>query len=187
MPELQPPASRTEPLLDRLMFELSLNDITYPLRMTPATSEIYNNLRRLVEELMERHVINFRGLCNQLADTEETNDLETLTAIGTSLFDGGCRTWGRVVSLIALVCCAMRTRQRSRPDQSEEIAINMASSLSTYLDQEFEPDMRRLYGGWESLGRDLPDPNLTEGKIKKWLLGSVILFGACSLTAIMTN
>jgi len=191
MPEYQPTTttSETYEIIRRLLLEMSKHDVIYPDHMTSSTLNICNNLRRLVTDLMDRHAISFRGICNLFKDIDdqEVNDLEAFRAIGQTLFeDGGCTTWGRVLSLIALACCAMRTRQESRPDKSKQIAVTMASSLSKYLDGEFESDMRQL-GGWDSLGREFPDPNLLEGRVKKLFFGSILVLGACSLKAILTN
>jgi len=188
MPEFQQETSPSETalLIRRLLLELSGNELTNSDRISASTAETYNNLRRLVEDAMDRYSITFRGICNRLSDGQHVDDMEALRGIGRTLFNRGCNTWGRVISLTSLVCCVMKMRQKSRPGESREIPTNMASFLARYLDEEFEPEMKKL-GGWATLQRDLPNPNLTETRVKKWLLGSVIVFGTASLKALMID
>jgi len=173
----------------RLLLKISTCDVTDSDRLTSSNSDIYNNLSRLVGEAMEKYEITFRGISRQLTDVndEEPINLGALRAIGGTLFDdGGCRTWGRVISLISLVCCSMKARQRCEPGERRETAVQMAETLAQYLTEEFDGDMTRL-GGWETLEHTFPDPNLRDVQIRGWLFNSALILGACSLKALMTN
>jgi len=184
--------SATHELIHRLISIKSGYDVTGLPRLNEAKTRVYNNLLRMVDETSVKYSISFTSLARQLElnavstnnnDPETNRDLVEFRAIGAKLFEGGCRTWGRVISLVALTCQMAVSRAGGGSGGVQEVE-HMINAFSSYLDEECGVNMRHL-GGWESFEKVFPDPDLQQATTLKWLLGSAVVLGLSSLQQIL--
>jgi len=184
---------KTYQIIRRLVYVKAGYDCTGHGRLDADTFRIYRNLERLVDDTTDKYDVAFTGLCRKLEhrpdvinrdDQEASRQLNEFRTIGGGLFEGGCKTWGRVISLIALTCKIVVNRVAR--GEGEKAVGDIAKVFSAYLDEVCEPDMRCL-GGWDALERVFPDPDLQQAKTLKWFVGSVVVLGLSSLQMIMAN
>ncbi|CAM5175015.1 unnamed protein product [Eretmochelys imbricata] len=57
-------------------------------------------LRRVGDGVMEKHQIAFQGMLRKL-DIKNEEDLKSVTAVATHVFNDGVTNWGRIVTLIS--------------------------------------------------------------------------------------
>ncbi|KAL4629524.1 hypothetical protein GN956_G16514 [Arapaima gigas] len=86
-------------------------------------------LRRVVEELLEKHRLVYQGMIQKL-DLARGDDTSYITTVAKNLFSDGYTNWGRVASLVAfgaVVCQQLK-------DSGREHCIDaVATQISNYL------------------------------------------------------
>ncbi|CAM4695964.1 induced myeloid leukemia cell differentiation protein Mcl-1 [Caretta caretta] len=65
-----------------------------------AMEKALGTLRRVGDGVMEKHQIAFQGMLRKL-DIKNEEDLKSVTAVATHVFNDGVTNWGRIVTLIS--------------------------------------------------------------------------------------
>ncbi|KPP69145.1 hypothetical protein Z043_112122 [Scleropages formosus] len=102
-------------------------------------------MRRVVEELLEKHHLVYQGMIQKLDVDHREDDTSFVTAVAKNLFSDGHTNWGRIASLIAFgaVVC-----QRLKDSGREHCVDSVASQISSYLVTE-QQDWLSNNKGWE--------------------------------------
>ncbi|XP_042346017.1 induced myeloid leukemia cell differentiation protein Mcl-1b [Plectropomus leopardus] len=87
-------------------------------------------MKRVVEDVLEKHRYAYNGMVNKLSLDNRGDDASFVGAVAKSLFADGTTNWGRVASLVAfgaVVCQHMKEKGR------ENCVELVGQEISTYL------------------------------------------------------
>jgi Apoptosis regulator proteins, Bcl-2 family len=173
-------------LAHRLIQEIVMETRT-SAPMTNYTREVYNNLKRIVVDQLEKNESTFVSMCEMLDLTSIRNEYpnegridikrKTLQKIADSMSADGCTNWGRVITLIAF-CCQVAKLNIREIDHSDQFAHEIADFIAQYLDNEM--NLLNL-GGWDTLASSFPEKPHVKTLICKGLLNTFVGLAICSL------
>ncbi|KAM6936737.1 induced myeloid leukemia cell differentiation protein Mcl-1b [Lycodopsis pacificus] len=87
-------------------------------------------MRRVVEDVLEKHRYAFNGMVNKLSLDDRSDDTSFVRLVAKSLFADGTTNWGRIASLVAfgaVVCQYLKERGRGNCVEL------VGQEISTYL------------------------------------------------------
>ncbi|TDH11305.1 hypothetical protein EPR50_G00059610 [Perca flavescens] len=87
-------------------------------------------MKRVVEDVLEKHRYAYNGMVNKLSLDERTDDASFVSAVAKSLFADGTTNWGRIASLIAFGAVVS---QYLKERGSENCVELVGQEISTYL------------------------------------------------------
>jgi len=93
-------------------------------------SEAHSTMKRVVEDVIEKHRYLYNGMINKLELDERGDDMSFMSSVATSLFSDGTTNWGRIASLVAfgaVVCQYLKKKDR------EQCVELVGHEISTYL------------------------------------------------------
>ncbi|XP_054476983.1 induced myeloid leukemia cell differentiation protein Mcl-1b [Anoplopoma fimbria] len=102
-------------------------------------------MKRVVEDLLEKHRYAFNGMINNLSLDERSDDASFVRAIAKSLFADGTTNWGRIASLVAfgaVVCQYLKEKGRGNCVEL------VGQEISTYLLSD-QRDWLVKNNGWD--------------------------------------
>ncbi|KAM6967740.1 induced myeloid leukemia cell differentiation protein Mcl-1b [Aplochiton taeniatus] len=89
-----------------------------------------STMRRVVEDVIEKHRYAYNGMILKLGLEEKEDDMSFIMSVAKSLFNDGTTNWGRIASLVAfgaVVCQHLKEKGR---DHCVDL---VGSEISTYL------------------------------------------------------
>jgi len=94
-------------------------------------SEAHSTMKRVVEDVIEKHRYLYNGMINKLELDERGDDMSFMSSVATSLFSDGTTNWGRIASLVAFgaVVCQYLKKKKDR----EHCVRLVGQEISTYL------------------------------------------------------
>ncbi|XP_051991848.1 induced myeloid leukemia cell differentiation protein Mcl-1-like [Xyrauchen texanus] len=101
-------------------------------------------LRRVVDGILTKHRITYKGMMQKLQVDSRPDDMDFLTSIAQKMFSDGSTNWGRISSLVAfgaVVCMCLKEAQRER------CIDRVAERISSYLMSE-QHDWLLKNKGW---------------------------------------
>lgn len=107
-------------------------------------SERLSVMKRVVEDLLEKHRYAYNGMKNKLSLDDRGDDVRFVGAVARSIFEDGTTNWGRIVSLLAFgatVCQYYMTKGR------ENCVERVGQEISTYLLSD-QRDWLAKNNGW---------------------------------------
>ncbi|XP_030012879.1 induced myeloid leukemia cell differentiation protein Mcl-1-like [Sphaeramia orbicularis] len=101
-------------------------------------NEALSTMKRVVEDLLEKHRYAYNGMINKLSLDDRGDDMRFVSAVATSLFEDGTTNWGRVASLVAfgaVVCQYLKKKGRENCVElvGEEISAYLLSDQRDWL------------------------------------------------------
>jgi len=93
-------------------------------------SEAQSTMKRVVEDVIEKHRYLYNGMINKLELDERGDDMSFMSSVAKSLFSDGTTNWGRIASLVAfgaVVCQYLKKKDR------EQCVSLVGHEISTYL------------------------------------------------------
>lgn len=93
-------------------------------------SEAHSTMKRVVEDVIEKHRYLYNGMINKLELDERGDDMSFMSSVAKSLFSDGTTNWGRIASLVAfgaVVCQYLKKKDR------EQCVQLVGHEISTYL------------------------------------------------------
>ncbi|XP_069568018.1 induced myeloid leukemia cell differentiation protein Mcl-1b [Brachyistius frenatus] len=93
-------------------------------------SKSLSTMKRVVEDVLEKHRLAYNGMVNKLSLDDRGDDVTFVTAVAKNLFADGTTNWGRIASLVAfgaVVCQYQKDRNR------ENCVELVCQEISTYL------------------------------------------------------
>ncbi|XP_069031073.1 induced myeloid leukemia cell differentiation protein Mcl-1b [Embiotoca jacksoni] len=93
-------------------------------------SKSLSTMKRVVEDVLEKHRFAYNGMVNKLSLDDRGDDVTFVTAVAKNLFADGTTNWGRIASLVAfgaVVCQYQKERNR------ENCVELVCQEISTYL------------------------------------------------------
>ncbi|XP_074509123.1 induced myeloid leukemia cell differentiation protein Mcl-1b [Sebastes fasciatus] len=115
-----------------------LRDYTGLSRAQWNESRALATMKRVVEDVLEKHRYAYNGMVNKLSLDDRTDDASFVSAVAKSLFADGTTNWGRVASLVAfgaVVCQYLKERGRENCVElvGQEIATYLLSDQRDWL------------------------------------------------------
>ncbi|XP_051520074.1 induced myeloid leukemia cell differentiation protein Mcl-1a [Myxocyprinus asiaticus] len=101
-------------------------------------------LRRVVDDILTKHQITYKGMMQKLQVDSQTDDMDFLSSIAQKMFNDGSTNWGRISSLVAfgaVLCVRLKEAQR------EHCIDRVAEQISSYLISE-QHDWLLKNKGW---------------------------------------
>lgn len=137
-------------------------------------------MKRVVENLLEKHRFVYNGMINKLSVDDRGDDVTFISSVAQSIFDDGTTNWGRIASLIsfgAVVCQYLKTKGR------ESCVERVAQEISTYLlsDQREWLIRNNAWDGFVDFFR-VEDP---ESKVRNTLMAVAGLAGIGATLAML--
>ncbi|XP_078108248.1 induced myeloid leukemia cell differentiation protein Mcl-1b [Sander vitreus] len=115
----------TRQLIDRF-----LRDFTGLSKSQWNESRALTTMKRVVEDVLEKHRYAYNGMINKLLLDERTDDASFVSAVAKSLFADGTTNWGRIASLVAFgAVVSQYLKERGR----ENCVALVGQEISTYL------------------------------------------------------
>lgn len=108
-------------------------------------SEALSTMKRVVEDLLEKHRYAYNGMINKLSLDDRGDDVRFVSAVATSLFEDGTTNWGRVASLVAFGAVVCQYLKNTGRDHCVE---PVAQEISTYLLSQ-QRDWLLQNNGWD--------------------------------------
>lgn len=93
-------------------------------------SEAHSTMKRVVEDVLQKHQYLYNGMINKLELDERGDDMSFMSSVAKSLFSDGTTNWGRIASLVAfgtVVCMYLKKEDR------EQCVSLVGHEISTYL------------------------------------------------------
>jgi len=135
-------------------------------------SEYAKTMRRLVEQVLDKHSSLFRGLVTRLSTANM--DLSTsVRVIADEEFGDGEANWGRIVTLCAFVA---RLSQHFQENNMADNVDVLASFLRSYFADRLN-DWIATQGGWDQFTRRFRCDSSLEPTIFKGLLATGLALG----------
>ncbi|KAI7798672.1 induced myeloid leukemia cell differentiation protein Mcl-1a [Triplophysa rosa] len=101
-------------------------------------------LRRVVDDILEKHRITYKGMAQRLQLDSQSDDMDFISSIAHKMFSDGSTNWGRITSLVAfgaVVCVRLKELQK-------EICVDrVAEHISSFLISE-QRDWLLSNKGW---------------------------------------
>ncbi|XP_030644973.1 induced myeloid leukemia cell differentiation protein Mcl-1a [Chanos chanos] len=120
--------------LENQTFEL-LRDfyLEYPDLSRLRKNRMLNTLRRVVEDVVQKHKIAFNGMVQKLKLGEQPDDMQVVGSVAKSIFSDGTTNWGRIATLVAFgALVSQRLKEAKRESCVENVALQISSYLSAY-------------------------------------------------------
>ncbi|KAJ8398435.1 hypothetical protein AAFF_G00426900 [Aldrovandia affinis] len=97
-----------------------------------------STMRRVVENLIEKHHFAYNGMIHKLSLDQQEDSLSFISCVAKNLFSDGTTNWGRIASLVAfgaLVCKHLKEsgREHCVPVVSQEISSYLLSDQRDWL------------------------------------------------------
>ncbi|KAM7382915.1 hypothetical protein PAMP_002610 [Pampus punctatissimus] len=93
-------------------------------------SKALSTMKRVVEDLLEKHIYSYNGMINKLSLEDRGDDVTFISAVAKSLFADGTTNWGRVASLVAFGAVVCQNFKESGRENCVEL---VGHEISTYL------------------------------------------------------
>ncbi|XP_075996232.1 induced myeloid leukemia cell differentiation protein Mcl-1b [Genypterus blacodes] len=93
-------------------------------------SKALTTMKRVVDDLLEKHRYAYNGMMNKLLMDEVGDDMSFVASVAKSLFGDGTTNWGRIGALVAfgaVVCQHLKAKNR------EHCVEPVAQEICTYL------------------------------------------------------
>ncbi|KAM4568202.1 induced myeloid leukemia cell differentiation protein Mcl-1b [Fundulus diaphanus] len=94
------------------------------------TKKSLSTMKRVTEDLLEKHRYAYNGMIRKLKLNEKSDDMGFVTSVAVSLFSDGTTNWGRIASLVAfgaVLCQHLKQNGRGH-------CVDLVSrEISTYL------------------------------------------------------
>ncbi|XP_059195688.1 induced myeloid leukemia cell differentiation protein Mcl-1b isoform X2 [Centropristis striata] len=93
-------------------------------------SRALSTMKRVVEDVLEKHRYAYNGMINKLSLDDRPDDASFVSAVAKSLFADGTTNWGRVASLLAfgaVVCQYLKEKDR------QNCVELVGKEITTYL------------------------------------------------------
>ncbi|XP_033496908.1 induced myeloid leukemia cell differentiation protein Mcl-1b [Epinephelus lanceolatus] len=137
-------------------------------------------MKRVVEDVLEKHRYAFNGMINKLSLDDRRDDDSFVSAVAKSLFADGTTNWGRVASLVAfgaVVCQYLKEKGR------ENCVELVAQEISTYLLSD-QRDWLVKNNGWDGFVEffRVADP---ESKVRNTLMAFAGFAGIGATLALL--
>lgn len=137
-------------------------------------------MRRVVEDVLEKHRYAFNGMINKLSLDNRRDDDTFVSAVAKSLFADGTTNWGRVASLVAfgaVVCQYLKEKGR------ENCVELVGQEISTYLLSD-QRDWLVKNNGWDGFVEffRVADP---ESKVRNTLMAFAGFAGIGATLALL--
>lgn len=122
-------------------------------------NEALSTMKRVVEDLLEKHRYAYNGMINKLSLDDRGEDMRFVSAVAKSLFEDGTTNWGRIASLVAfgaVVCQYLKKNGR------ENCVEMVGQEISTYL-LSYQRDWLLKNKSWDGFVEffRVPDPEST--------------------------
>jgi len=145
-------------------------------KQSPALS----TMKRVVENLLEKHRYAYNGMINKLSLDDRGDDVTFIGAVAKSIFEDGTTNWGRIASLIAfgaVVCQYLKTKGR------ENCVELVGQEISSYL-LSYQRDWLVRNNAWEGFVEffTVEDP---EGSVRHALMAVAGLAGIGATLAML--
>ncbi|XP_053182269.1 induced myeloid leukemia cell differentiation protein Mcl-1b [Scomber japonicus] len=114
----------------RQLIKHFLRDYTGLSKPRWSESKPLSTMKRVVEDVLEKHRYAYNGMINKLSLDDRDDDMRFVSAVATSLFADRTTNWGRVASLVAfgaVVCQYLKEKGR------ENCVELVAEEISMYL------------------------------------------------------
>ncbi|XP_070691669.1 induced myeloid leukemia cell differentiation protein Mcl-1b [Pempheris klunzingeri] len=93
-------------------------------------SKELSTMKRVVQDVLEKHRYAYNGMINKLSLDERGDDTRFVSAVAKSLFADGTTNWGRIASLVAFgAVVSQYLKERGR----ENCVDLVGQEISTYL------------------------------------------------------
>ncbi|KAL7393792.1 hypothetical protein ABVT39_016038 [Epinephelus coioides] len=137
-------------------------------------------MKRVVEDVLEKHRYAFNGMINKLSLDDRRDDDSFVSAVAKSLFADGTTNWGRVASLVAfgaVVCQYLKEKGR------ENCVELVGQEISTYLLSD-QRDWLVKNNGWDGFVEffRVADP---ESKVRNTLMAFAGFAGIGATLALL--
>lgn len=146
---VQTPAKMNDDKICKVSLELAKDIVLHSVNRAPyhPPSTYASNMRRLVDKILTRHDILYKGMVKKL-NFAEVDVHTTCRSIADELFADGKINWGRIVALYAFVARLAKHFADHGLD-SDEYTTTLASYLGDYVVDKLH-DWISLQGGWVS-------------------------------------
>ncbi|XP_068587552.1 induced myeloid leukemia cell differentiation protein Mcl-1b [Cebidichthys violaceus] len=122
----------------RQLISRFLGDFTGLSKSQWNESRSLKTMKRVVEDVLEKHRYAFNGMVNKLSLDDRSDDASFVRAVAQSLFADGTTNWGRIASLVAfgaVVCQYLKEKGRGNCVElvGHEISTYLLSDQSDWL------------------------------------------------------
>lgn len=93
-------------------------------------SKALSTLKRVVDDVLEKHRYAYNGMLNRLALDHRGDDASFVGAVAKSLFGDGTTNWGRIVSLVAFGAVVSQSLKEKGRDNCVDL---VGQEISSYL------------------------------------------------------
>ncbi|XP_034730523.1 induced myeloid leukemia cell differentiation protein Mcl-1b [Etheostoma cragini] len=93
-------------------------------------SRALTTMKRVVEDVLDKHRYAYNGMVNKLSLDERRDDASFVSAVATSLFADGTTNWGRIACLVAFGAVVSQYLKERGRDNCVEL---VGQEISTYL------------------------------------------------------
>ncbi|KAM7421563.1 hypothetical protein PAMA_015615 [Pampus argenteus] len=127
-PELQSDSELEK--VTRELLKRFLEEFTGLSKSSWYPSKELSTLKKVVNDLLEKHRYSYNGMINKLSLKDRGDDVSFISAVAKSLFADGTTNWGRVASLVAFGAVVCQYFKESGRENCVEL---VGHEISTYL------------------------------------------------------
>lgn len=98
-------------------------------RCNRSQSKYFSTMKRVVEDVIEKHRIAYNGMISKLALDSRGDDMSFITSVAKSIFNDGKSNWGRIVSLVAFGGVVCQHLKNKGQEHCVELVGNEISSF----------------------------------------------------------
>ncbi|CAK6967800.1 induced myeloid leukemia cell differentiation protein Mcl-1b [Scomber scombrus] len=122
----------------RQLIKHFLRDFTGLSKPRWSESKPLSTMKRVVEDVLEKHRYAYKGMINKLSLDDRDDDMRFVSSVATSLFGDRTTNWGRVASLVAfgaVVCQYLKEKGRENCVDlvGEEITMYLLTDQKDWL------------------------------------------------------
>lgn len=114
----------------RQLISSFLIDFTGLSKRPRKENKALSTMRRVVEDVLEKHRYAYNGMINKLSLDDIGDDASFVSSVAKSLFADGTTNWGRIASLVAFGAAVSQNLKEKGRDNCVEL---VGQEISTYL------------------------------------------------------
>ncbi|KAG7336007.1 hypothetical protein KOW79_000700 [Hemibagrus wyckioides] len=156
--------------------------VTSSPRLCERHTKVLQTMKRVVDDLMVKHRIVYKGMLVKLNLDERGEDMSVISTVAKELFSDGITNWGRIASLLAFAAVVARYEKESGRGSCVGL---VADEISSYLmsNQKEWLLKNKSWNGFVEFFH-IPDP---ESSVRTALTTFVTVAGIGAVLAYMTR